>query len=106
FALRLKIDHRLIREVETVVVRDPAAAKAIEASGQPDPLLVTALTTTERRSRDELIAIANKYSEGIEHNDGNLVPFDPECNRLQNRMAPNHHLCHKSRCRLLTCAVQ
>ena len=84
FALRLKIDHRLIREVETIVVRDPGAAKAIEAIGQPDPLFLTALPASERRSRDELIAIANKYSDGVERSDGNLVPFDPNCNRIQN----------------------
>ena len=84
FALRLKIDRRVIREVETIVVRDPGAAKAIEAMGQPDPLFLTALPASERRSRDELIAIANKYSEGIEHSNGDLVPFDPDCNRIQN----------------------
>jgi hypothetical protein len=84
FALRLKIDHRLIREAETIVVRDQNAAKAVEALGQPDPLFVTALPTSERRSRDEMIAIANKYSDGIEQSNGNLVPFDPNCNRIQN----------------------
>ncbi|MGB6943121.1 MAG: hypothetical protein WBE37_12040 [Bryobacteraceae bacterium] len=84
FALRLKIEHRLIREVETIVVRDPGAAKAIEAIGQPDPLFLTALPASERRSRDELIAIANKYSDGVERSDGVLVPFDPKCNRIQN----------------------
>ena len=84
FALRLKIDHRLIREVETIVIRDPGAGKAVEALGSPDPLMVTALPASERRSRDEMIAIANKYSEGIEHGNGALVPFDPECNRIQN----------------------
>lgn len=84
FALRLRIDHRLIREVETIVVRDANAAKAIEALGQPDPLFVTALPASERRSREEMIAIANKYSEGIEHSNGDLVPFDADCNRVQN----------------------
>jgi hypothetical protein len=83
-AIRLKIDHRLIREVETIVVRDPGAAKAIEALGQPDPLMLAPLPASERRSRDEMIAIANKYSEGIERSNGDLVPFDPDCNRIQN----------------------
>ncbi len=83
-AIRLKIDHRLIREVETIVIRDPDAAKAIEAIGQPDPLMLSPLAASERRSRDEMIAIANKYSEGIEHNNGDLVPFDSDCNRIQN----------------------
>jgi hypothetical protein len=84
FALRLKVDRRLIREVETIVVRDPGAAQAVEAMGQPDPSLLAQLPAPERRSRDELIAIANKYSEGIEHSNGDLVPFDPDCNRIQN----------------------
>ena len=84
FALRLKIEHRLISEVETMVVRDPGAGQAVEAMGQPDPLFVTPLAAGERRSRAELIAIANKYYEGIEHSKGDLVPFDPQCNRVQN----------------------
>jgi hypothetical protein len=86
FALRLKIDHRLIREVETIVVRDPGAAQAVEALGQPDPSMLASLPASERRPRDEMTAIANKYSEGIEHNNGDLVPFDPNCNRIQNGM--------------------
>jgi hypothetical protein len=84
FALRLRIERRLIREVETIVVRDPGAAKAVEALGQPNPLFLTALPASQRRSRDEMIAIANKYSEGVEHSSGDLVPFDPDCNRVQN----------------------
>jgi hypothetical protein len=83
-ALRLKIDHELIREVETIVIRDQAAAKAIEAMGQPDPLFLAPLAPAERRPRDEMIAIANKYYDGIEKSDGNLVAFDADCNRVQN----------------------
>jgi hypothetical protein len=83
-AIRLKIEARLIRDVETIVVRDPGAAKAVEALGQPDPPMLAPLPGSERRSRDEMIAIANKYSEGIEHSNGKLIPFDPGCNRLQN----------------------
>jgi hypothetical protein len=82
--LRLKIEHRLIREVETIVVRDANAAKAIEAMGQPDPLFLAPLSAAERRPRDEMIAIANKYDDGIERSNGDLVPFDPDCNRVQN----------------------
>jgi hypothetical protein len=84
FALRLKIEQRLIREIETIVVRDPGAGQAVEALGQPNPLFLTALPASERRSRAELIAIANKYYEGIEHSKGDLVPFDTDCQRFQN----------------------
>jgi hypothetical protein len=83
-ALRLKIENRLIREMETIVVRDQGAAQAIEAMGQPDPLFLTPVPPAERRPRDELIAVANKYYEGIEKNDGALVPFDNDCDRVQN----------------------
>ena len=84
FALRLKIEHRLIREIETIVVRDPGAGQAVEALGQPDPMFLTALPASGRRSRADLLAAANKYYEGIEHSKGDLVPFDPQCNRVQN----------------------
>jgi hypothetical protein len=84
FALRLKIEHRLIREVESIVVRDPGAGKAVEALGRPDPAFIAPIPTSERRPRDEMIAIANKYADGIEHSDGKLIPFDAACNRLQN----------------------
>ncbi len=83
-ALRLKIEHRLIREVETIVVRDPGAAQAVEAMGQPDPLFLTPVPPAERRSRDKLITIVNKYDVGIEKSDGALVPFDTDCDRVQN----------------------
>ncbi len=83
-AIRLRIDQRLIREVETIVVRDPGAAKAVEALGQPDPLMISTLPAAERRPRDEMIAIANKYSDAIERSRGDLAPFDPDCNRIQN----------------------
>ena len=66
------------------MVRDPGAGQAVEAMGHPDALFVTPLAAGERRSRAELIAIANKYYEGIEHSKGDLVPFDPQCNRVQN----------------------
>lgn len=84
FALRLKIEHRLIREAESIVVRDPGAAQAIEAMGRPHPLFTTALPKSQRRSREQMIGIASKYSDGIEHSEGALVPFDPACNRVQN----------------------
>lgn len=83
-ALRLKIERGLIQEAETIVVRDPGAAQAIEARGQPDALFTTALAKSERRPRAQMIAIASKYSDGVEHSDGALVPFDPGCNRVQN----------------------
>jgi len=84
FALRLKIKNRRISEIESMVVRDEAAAKAIEVMGRPDPLFSEALPASERRSRKDLAAIANKYYDGIEQSKGSIVPFDPACTRIQN----------------------
>lgn len=84
FALRLKIESRRIREIESMVVRDAAAAKAIEAMGQPDALWSQTLPASERRSRQDLVAIANKYYDGIEQSRGSIVPFDAGCTRFQN----------------------
>ncbi|HEX5228850.1 MAG TPA: hypothetical protein VFW44_14125, partial [Bryobacteraceae bacterium] len=84
FALRLRISQRQIAEADTIVVRDPGAAQAIEALGQPDPLYSTALAKPERRPRNEMISVVNKYAEGILQSKGSLVPFDSQCNRIQN----------------------
>lgn len=83
-ALRLKIEHRFISEIETIVVRDPGAAQAIEALGHPDPLLTTVLPASERRSREQMIAVAGKYDDGLEKSDGSIVPFGTDCQRIQN----------------------
>jgi hypothetical protein len=84
FALRLRVENRRISEIESLVIRDEAAAKSIEAMGQPDSSFSAGLPASERRSRNELIAIANKYYDGIEQSNGAIVPFDPDCNRVQN----------------------
>ena len=81
FALRLRIENRRIREIESMVVRDAAAAKAIEAMGRPDPLFSEALPASERRSRKDLIAIANKYYDGIEQSKGSHCPVRSNCAR-------------------------
>ena len=84
FALLLKIENRRISEIESLVVRDAAAAKAIEAMAQPDPSFVESVPAGERRPREDLLAIANKYYDGIEQSKGAIVPFDTDCNRVQN----------------------
>ena len=90
-ALRLKIDHGRIGEVETLVIRDAGAAQAIEAMGKPDPQFVTELRASERRSRTQMIAIAGKYYDGIERSDGAIVPFDATCERVQNGTRTTHN---------------
>ncbi len=83
-ALRLKLDGRKIAEAESLVLRDAPAVKNMEALGHPDRLFVEPLSPAERVGRKELIAAANKYLDGLERGNGDIVPFDAECDRIQN----------------------
>lgn len=83
-ALRLKVEDRRIAEAETLVVRDEAAAKSIEAMGRPDPQFLESVPPASRRSRQALIGITDRYFEGAVQSKGALVPFDKDCNRIQN----------------------
>ena len=38
-----------------------------------------------------MIAIANKYYDGIEQSKGSIVPFDPACNRVQNGLTTTNN---------------
>lgn len=80
-AARFKAPGGRITEVETVVARDLRMMKNLQT---PRPQIMAALPPAERMSRYRLIADANAYFDGIERSDGNIIPFDKECNRLEN----------------------
>jgi len=79
-ALRLKLENQRIAEIETLVVRDAAAAKAVDAM-EPQPAFLEAIPAAPRPTRQELIAVADRYFNAI---DGGTAPFGPDCNRVQN----------------------
>jgi hypothetical protein len=78
--LRLKIENRRISEIETLVVRDAEAAKAIDAM-EPQPAFLEGVPAASRATRQELTAVADRYFAAI---DGGRAPFGPDCNRVQN----------------------
>jgi|KBSSwiStaDraftv2_1062776.scaffolds.fasta_scaffold44185_2 hypothetical protein len=78
--LRLKLENQRISEIETLVVRDAEAAKAIDAM-EPQPAFLEGVPVTSRATRQELIAVADRYFTAI---DGGKAPFGPDCNRVQN----------------------
>jgi len=86
-ALRLKVQHKKITEVETVVNRLPDMPKPF---GDPDKVMhdpaFNEITPPEnRRSRERLIAIADGYFNTVELNDGEIfTPFHEDCGRLEN----------------------
>jgi len=82
---RLKILNREITEIETMVVRDNARIYQPENMVEPVPILVQTLAPEERSSRADMIAIADSYFSGLdEYNSGSRVPFDDDCQRLEN----------------------
>ncbi len=86
-ALRLKIENGRIAEAEQQVVRDEAAARRVEALGEPHPIYLEAVPVRERMSRRDLIETANKYFTGMQRNDGKGdYPFADDCHRIENGM--------------------
>jgi hypothetical protein len=85
-ALRLKIKDGQITEIEQLLARDEKPAQAMDGK-QVDPIYLATVPKSERTSRAELIATANKYFTGMQKNDGmGDYPFADDCNRLENGM--------------------
>ncbi len=92
FAVRLKVKDGQISEAETLVVR-MAEFGSLNGGVNPfahptfivKPIMNQDLLPGQRRSRKELIAIANGYFDTLQKNDGTLhTQFDPECVRFEN----------------------
>jgi hypothetical protein len=77
--------NKQITEAEQIVVRTvrPTSVPNLQT---PRAYISQALAPEERSSRADLIKITNLYFDGIEQETGSIVPFDPECNRLENGM--------------------
>ena len=83
--VRLGTVDRKIGEIETLVIRNQGAAESLGRIGTPRSAWLTAVPEPERRSRDELVRVANMYFSGIELNDGRgAYPFQETCARLEN----------------------
>jgi hypothetical protein len=90
--VRIKVQNAQIVEIETIVTRagfpGPAAlapAALLEARRAfEDPVSADA-----RQTREQLIARANSYYDGIEQN--SFVPFARDCQRIENGVAVTHN---------------
>ena len=80
--LRLRVVNRKITEVETLVHRNAEDAEALEKRGQPNPVWLQPLEASQKTSRQEMLKAVNLYFEGILHSSGDMVPFDPRCDRM------------------------
>jgi hypothetical protein len=80
---RLKVQARQITELETAIVRKGVSFGKFDRTAV-SPLWNEILKPEERRPREELIAIANKYFDALDHHLVDSVPFDDECFRVEN----------------------
>jgi hypothetical protein len=88
-ALRLRVQLGGITEIETSYFRPggggPNDIAAMDARRTPEPLWLETVPPAQRSSRDELVAIANAYFEGVQRNDGKgFYPFTDDCDRIEN----------------------
>jgi hypothetical protein len=85
FCARLKIELHQVAEIEVVVSRkEPGSLARPENLVQPNPIFSETLAPAQRRSRQNMIAIANSYFNAIEKGHASYVPFDSNCNRIES----------------------
>ena len=92
-ATRLRVVNHQITEAESIVPRltatiggGPSSQPRVDQLGDaPRKQFVTAVPPGQRRTREQLAAIANSYFTGIEGNTGDKPPpFAADCLRLEN----------------------
>jgi len=85
-ALRLRIRAGEISEIEHIVARLAVAGTGdVDGFISPRATIMEPLRPDERSSRSEMIAIANSYYSGLDElNTGRDVPFDANCQRIEN----------------------
>ena len=85
--VRLKVELHRITEIEAIVARkEPGSIARPENLVTPNPIFAEAVPPAQRRSRQNMIAIANSYFNAIEKGHGSFVPFDENCNRIESGM--------------------
>jgi hypothetical protein len=90
-AIRLKVQHRKITEIEHIVstkrnLSGPPTPIGDVQEFKHDPDLDRPVPPAERSSRTELISLANGYFSTLEHNNGEIrgTRFSQEASRFEN----------------------
>ena len=94
-SLRLRIELGRITEIESVYFKPGGAgpnniAEMDKPGYKPEDMWFKTIPPAERLSRQEMIAVADAYFSGLEHNDGKGVngtgtyPFTNDCDRIEN----------------------
>jgi hypothetical protein len=91
FSVRLRQAGGRIGEIEQLIARrSPAQIGAFDDPPAFEAAWSEPVSPTARASRAELAAIANRYFDGIEQANGEIVPVTPQTSRVENgvRTAP------------------
>ena len=79
-AVRLRVERRMITEVEQLYDRD-VAPEAMELLKTPRPILLADVPAAQRASRDFLVYAASSYFDALTGEDGRIAPFARDCVR-------------------------
>jgi hypothetical protein len=82
-SLRLKAEGGLITEIEHLVCRGHDPLFLPEGLAQPATQF-TRVDPAKRPTREEAVRIANLYFDGIEQDDGDMIPVRDDCIRVEN----------------------
>jgi hypothetical protein len=84
-AARLRVRGERVSELETIVVRAGDMGSFLKTDATDvQPGFKELVPVSRRASRQDLIATANLYFEGLEQSSGEIVPFSDECQRFEN----------------------
>lgn len=90
--LRIRVTLGRIAEVEAILYRkgsgpawNDAGIAQLDAAKVPPAIWNQSVPPGQRRSRQDLVRIANYYFDGIQNNDGHgYYPFTADCDRIEN----------------------
>ena len=83
--VRLKVVDQKITEIETLVARkETTTLSDTDNLTEVRPIFLETVPAAERPSRAEMVSMVGKYFDGIEQGNGDIVPFDKDCIRIEN----------------------
>jgi hypothetical protein len=83
--VRLKVADKKITEIETLVARkETTNFLNTDSLTEVRPIFLETVPAADRPSRAEMVAMVGKYFDGIEQGNGDIVPFDKDCIRIEN----------------------
>lgn len=84
-ALRMKVQDRRLTEIETVYVGIGQSGMAsLDNLKEASPVWDEVLPAAKRRTREEMIAITDRYFATLEDGHKDYIPFTEDCLRVEN----------------------